>query len=152
MIIKPYLHHVQYYETDGMKFTHHSNYIRFMEEARSDFLNQIGFPYQEMEKAGFISPNISVSCNYRKSTTYPDTIKIETFVINCGFVKITHSYKMTVNDELVCDGTSEHCFLDQNNHPVNLKRSLPRLYNTLLDLCISTPTSLRLKRSLTISV
>ncbi len=28
-----YIHKVHYYETDKMGITHHSNYIRFMEEA-----------------------------------------------------------------------------------------------------------------------
>lgn len=32
-----YIHKVNYYETDKMGITHHSNYIRFMEEARMDF-------------------------------------------------------------------------------------------------------------------
>ena len=32
-----YIHTVQYYETDKMGITHHSNYIRWMEEARVDF-------------------------------------------------------------------------------------------------------------------
>ena len=38
-------HRVQYYETDRMGVTHHSNYIRFMEEARVAYLEQLGFPY-----------------------------------------------------------------------------------------------------------
>ena len=37
-----YIHTVQYYETDKMGITLHSNYIRWMEEARIDFLSQIG--------------------------------------------------------------------------------------------------------------
>ena len=41
-MIKPYVHKVQYYETDKMQITHHSNYLRFMEEARIDYLEQIG--------------------------------------------------------------------------------------------------------------
>ena len=32
--MEPYLHKVQYYETDKMGIAHHSNYIRWMEEAR----------------------------------------------------------------------------------------------------------------------
>lgn len=32
--MKTYQHKVQYYETDKMQITHHSNYIRFMEEIR----------------------------------------------------------------------------------------------------------------------
>ena len=43
--MKPYCHRVQYYETDMMGLVHHSNYIRWMEEARVDFLDQLGFPY-----------------------------------------------------------------------------------------------------------
>lgn len=41
-----YQHKVQYYETDKMGITHHSNYIRFLEEARIDFLEKIGYGYK----------------------------------------------------------------------------------------------------------
>lgn len=47
-----YIHRVQYYETDRMGITHHSNDIRWMEEARIDFLEQIGWGYARMERAG----------------------------------------------------------------------------------------------------
>ena len=36
----PYIHTVQYYETDKMGVTHHSNYIRWMEEARVALLDR----------------------------------------------------------------------------------------------------------------
>ena len=47
---KGYNHTVQYYETDKMGITHHSNYIRWMEEARVDFLKQIGWDYDKLEE------------------------------------------------------------------------------------------------------
>ena len=47
--MKKYKHTVQYYETDRMGIVHHSNYIRWMEEARIDFLNQIGWGYDKLE-------------------------------------------------------------------------------------------------------
>ena len=50
--MKKYIHKVNYYETDKMGITHHSNYIRWMEEARIDFLEQIGFSYDKLEKEG----------------------------------------------------------------------------------------------------
>ena len=49
--MKPYRHLVQYYETDMMGVARHANYIRWMEEARVDFLSQLGFPYAAMEQA-----------------------------------------------------------------------------------------------------
>ena len=50
-----YLHKVQYYETDMMGVVHHANYIRWMEEARIDFMDRIGFPYKRMEAEGFLT-------------------------------------------------------------------------------------------------
>ena len=43
MQLRPYLHKVQFYETDGMSIVHHGNHILWMEEARTDFMDQIGF-------------------------------------------------------------------------------------------------------------
>ena len=58
--MKPYIHKVQYYETDKMGITHHSNYVRWMEEARIEFLDQIGWSYVRMEEEGIISPVLAV--------------------------------------------------------------------------------------------
>lgn len=51
-----YEHKTQYYETDQMGIIHHSNYIRWFEEARIDFMDHCGFSYAQMEKDGLISP------------------------------------------------------------------------------------------------
>ena len=69
-----YKHKINYYETDKMGVTHHSNYVRFMEESRIDFLEKIGWGYDKMEQEGIISPVVSLECNYRNITTYPDVI------------------------------------------------------------------------------
>ena len=50
MEIVPYEHKVQYYETDQMGIVHHSNYIRWFEEARVDFLDQVDMSYARMEE------------------------------------------------------------------------------------------------------
>ena len=47
-----YIHKVNYYETDKMGVTHHSNYIRWMEEARVDFLEKAGLGYDKIEALG----------------------------------------------------------------------------------------------------
>ena len=49
-------HEVQYYETDRMGITHHTNYVRWMEKARTFFLREIGWPYEKIEEEGIISP------------------------------------------------------------------------------------------------
>ncbi len=41
--MRQYQHEVKYYECDRMGITHHSNYVRFMEEARVDWMDQVGY-------------------------------------------------------------------------------------------------------------
>lgn len=72
--MKPYIHKVHYYETDQMKVAHHGNYLHWMEEARVDFLLQLGCPYDKLEEMGIISPIVSVTCNYKSPAFFNDDI------------------------------------------------------------------------------
>ena len=87
-----YIHRVNYYETDKMGITHHSNYIRFMEEARMNFLSEIGYPMIRLEKEGITSPVVSVNCEYKHTTTYSDEIEIEVALEKYTGVKLFLSY------------------------------------------------------------
>ena len=56
---------VKYYETDRMGVVHHSNYIRWFEEARVEFMRDIGLPYSHMEDEGIMVPVVTVECKYK---------------------------------------------------------------------------------------
>ena len=129
LFMSKYTHKVNYYETDKMGITHHSNYIRFMEEARMHYLSEIGFPMTMLEKAGITSPVVSVNCEYKHTTTYSDEIEIEVCVTGYTGVRLTLSYTMTEkgNDVLVATATSVHCFINQDGKPIPLKKYFPAL-------------------------
>lgn len=124
-----YQHKVQYYETDRMGITHHSNYIRFMEEARSAFMEDNGISYAEMEAIGLSSPTLSVTCDYKKTTTYSDVIDIEISVLDCERVRVKLGYQMKKDGQVVCTGTTTHCFLNEKGRPISLKKEYPTLYD-----------------------
>ena len=75
-----YIHNVKYYETDRMGITHHSNYVRWMEEARMDLFSKLGWGYEKLEGEGIISPVISIECKYMQTTTFPDEVEIRVTV------------------------------------------------------------------------
>ncbi|WP_207637195.1 acyl-CoA thioesterase [Lachnospira multipara] len=127
--IKPYQHQVQYYETDQMGIAHHSNYIRWFEEARSYILTEIGMGYEKMEEMGIISPVLSVSAKYRSMTHYYDIVNVALEVTKYNGIKLAIKY--TISDsktcEIKCVGSSEHCFLDKSGKPISLKRNYPEI-------------------------
>ncbi len=137
--MKPYVHTVQYYETDKMGITHHSNYIRWMEEARVDFLDQLGWSYKKMEDEGIVSAVTAVDCKYKAATTFPDEVQITIAVTELRGAVLRLGYSMTnAEGKTVCEGHSEHCFLNADNRLVRLKREYPALYETLEALAQST--------------
>ena len=131
-----YIHKVSYYETDKMGVTHHSNYIRWMEEARVDFLDKIGFGYKKLEEDGIISPVIGVECDYKMPTTFDDLVKINVEIEEFKGVKLVIKYTMVnaKNDELVLVGKTKHCFLSKENKPIILKKSFPEFDTKLREL------------------
>ena len=135
MEIKNYTHYVQYYETDKMGITHHSNYIRWMEEARVDFLKQIGWDYARLESEGIISPVVGVNCKYKHSTTFDDVVSIKVSVAEYTGIKLKIRYNMTNSKgETVCEGESEHCFVSAEGRIIMIKKDYPAFHETLNSL------------------
>ena len=126
---RPYEHHAKYYETDQMGIIHHSNYIKWMEEARMDLMDQIGLSYKQMEEMEIISPVLSVSCEYHSMVHFDDTVVIETKITRYNGIKMDVEYRMTVKEtgELRTTGKSSHCFLNRSGRPISLKRSYPEI-------------------------
>lgn len=125
--MEPYLHKVQYYETDRMGITHHSNYIRWMEEARVACLEQLGWGYDRLEAEGIVSPVVKVECEFKRTTTFPDRIAVEARIASYNGIKLGLSYTMVNADthELAAFGRSLHCFLNSKGMPIRLKREFP---------------------------
>ena len=125
-----YRHEVKYYECDRMGVTHHSNYVRFMEEARVDWLDQLGFGFEKIEAENVFSPVISVTCDYKRPTTFKDVIEIEVGISKMTEMKFDFTYTMRVDGKVVCVGQSSHCFIE-NNRPVALSKRLPEFYKAV---------------------
>lgn len=130
MFMHTYRHEVKYYECDKMGVTHHSNYVRFMEEARIDWLDQLGYGFDKVEAEGVFSPVVSVTCNYKSPSTFKDVIEIEVSLGKFSEIKFEISYIMRVNGRIVCTAQSTHCFIE-NNRPVAISKRLPVLYKVL---------------------
>jgi len=134
--MEKYIHEVKYYETDKMGVTHHSNYIRWMEEARVYFLDKIGYNYKKLEDDGIVSPVIGVECEYKAPSTFDDKIEIQVDIEEFKGVKLVFKYTMInlKSGELVAEGRSKHCFLDKNNKPIILKKEFPELDEKLKEI------------------
>lgn len=129
MHVKPYQRQVYYYETDQMGIVHHSNYVRWFEEARIDFLHQAKLDYAELERLGVLSMILGYSCTNQKSTRFGDTFSIEVTPGSFNGVRISFFYNVyrASDHALLATGETRHCFVNTELLPINLSRKFPEI-------------------------
>ena len=134
--MKDYVHKVQYYETDQMGIVHHSNYIRWFEEARTDILEQVGMGYDAMEQKGVIIPVLEAHACYKTMTHYGETVESRVTVKNYNGITMTLEYEVSdaASGEVRCTGETKHCFLDQEGKLMSLKKKCGEVHQIFEEL------------------
>ena len=119
-----YTRKINYYETDKMGIVHHSNYIRFLEEARSRWLEELNISMETLEEKGYTIPTLEVYCKYKFHVTSGDTILIKTRVTEYNGVRMTISYDVIEKEtgKTVIEAWTKHCFTDRKLKPINMKK------------------------------
>ena len=126
---------IRYAETDMMGIVYHANYLLYFEDARTDFLETIGYPYARLEEAGYLSPVVNVNVSYGAPLTYGDTAIVKTRVIESRPTKTVYAYEVYKQgqeigiDKPCCTATSTHCVVDAKTfRPKSIKKVAPELY------------------------
>ena len=128
MQINPYERQVNYYETDQMGIAHHSNYLRYFEEARMDFMRQLGLSTQELENLGIIIPNVDAYAKYLRLLHFEDRFLVAVKPALYTGVRMKFEYEVLKDGELCSTGFTTHCFVDKSMKPIILRHSYPELH------------------------
>ena len=132
---------VSYYETDQMAIAHHSNYIRWMEDARLYVMREGGVSHRELEAEGIQIPVTSVTCEYLRSARFDDIVCIDVSPVRYNGVRMTLEYRISREEtgELLAVGQTGHCFIDaRNGRPLSLKHRSPGFHEKFSTLFSNT--------------
>ncbi|HIX72848.1 MAG TPA: acyl-CoA thioesterase [Candidatus Anaerobutyricum stercoripullorum] len=123
-----YIRRAQYHETDQMGIIHHSNYVKWMEEARIRFLEEMGIDYRRLEESGIISPIVGISVQYKKTVRFDDEVHIGVYVKKYNGIRLELGYEMRNQaDGAVCTTASSQSCFTKNGVIVSLKKERPEL-------------------------
>lgn len=134
MKVTPYTRRANYYETDQMGIVHHTNYLRYFEEARLDFMRQLNCSARDLEEIGIIIPNVDAYAKYLKLLHFEDEFVIVVKPTQFSGVKMKFEYEVVKDGEVYCTGFTTHCFVSRDMKPIALQRSFPEVYNRVKTL------------------
>lgn len=128
-----YYRKAQYHETDQMGIIHHSNYVKWMEEARISYMDQMGFSYRKVEELGVISPVVNISVSYKKQVSFDNEIQIRVSVKKYNSISLEFNYEFfnASKNEICTIASSRHCFL-KGGKLISLKKEIPDLDRAII--------------------
>lgn len=116
-------HQVQFYETDMMGIVHHSNYLRFAEEARVAWAHSKGLiDYQRPESAAHFAV-LETRVRHVKPSRFGDLIETDVQARREG-ARILFQYRLRVGPATVALIETAHVALDKN---LKLMRLTPEM-------------------------
>ncbi|CUH97632.1 hypothetical protein P22_3764 [Propionispora sp. 2/2-37] len=113
---------VRFVETDMMGVVHHSNYFRWFEMGRVEYLRQSGILLLDLMAEGIVFPITQVRCNYRASAKFDDYLLIETILHEASRAKMEFTYRVLREEDglLLAEGWTQNVFTDGSGKIVRL--------------------------------
>ena len=119
---------VRYCETDRMGIVHHSNYLRYLEQARTEFMRAAGYAYSDAERDGILIPVVSAELHFLSPCTFEDVLEIRTSVASFKGARLVMEYVITCGERTILRGTTSHAMTNRELRPINIRNTCPRLY------------------------
>jgi acyl-CoA thioester hydrolase len=96
-----------------MGYVYYGCYANYYEEARSEAIRALGFPYKQMELDGIMLPVTRMSVKYIAPALYDEMITIRTFIEQLPDRFISFRYEIYNEDaKLINEGETQLIFVD----------------------------------------
>jgi acyl-CoA thioester hydrolase len=116
---------VAFADTDAMGIVHHSNYLRYFETARVEWLREKGLDYKILQARGQHLPLIESQCRYKKPARFDDILEISVSTKIDG-LRIILDYEIYNEEtkELIATGSTQHVCVDNNMKVLALPKDI----------------------------
>jgi acyl-CoA thioester hydrolase len=121
---------VRYAETDQMGVAYYANYFVWFEVGRSQYCNDCGFSYRDMEReSGLFLIVAEASCRYKNPARYEDELVVRTRITELTRRTLRFSYEIErVDGAAVATGETLHVLINADGRA----SSFPEKYLSLL--------------------
>ena len=73
---------VYYEDTDAGGVVYHSNYLKYFERGRTEYLRDRGLSVGDMAQRGFVFPVVHLEIDYRAPALHDDLLEVQTVVLD----------------------------------------------------------------------
>jgi acyl-CoA thioester hydrolase len=115
---------VYYEDTDFSGYVYHSNYLKFCERARSDFLRVLGVDQNAMFAEGTSFVVRRMNCDFLRPAKFDDILTVESTPGLAKGARFEIAQKVLRGDEVLFTAEVTAVLIDQNGRPKRLTAEL----------------------------
>lgn len=106
----------RYGETDQMGYVYYGRYLEYFEEARTEMIRSLGFPYAKLEESGVMLPVIHTEVDYKAPIYYDELMRVEVMLFEVPTVRLETFYKVYTDRQSQphIKGNVSLCFMKEN--------------------------------------
>ena len=117
--IYSYTHQLRsrYGETDQMGYVYYGRYLEYFEEARTEMIRSLGFPYTRLEENGVMLPVIHTQVDYKAPVFYDELMDIQVMLFDIPTVRLQTFYHVCTDrrEQPHIIGNVTLCFMNEDN-------------------------------------
>ena len=130
---------VRYAETDQGGIAHHSNYLIWCEQVRTDHMRGLGVSYREMEESGVLLLVVDARLRFRQPARYDDLLQVSCWVREVASRRLTFGYAVRRSEDGLLLATAQTALI-----AVDSTHGLTRIPAIARDKLVPIPDPVRL--------
>ena len=112
---------VRFAETDAQGIVFYGNYATYQDETFTEFMDAVGYPYDEVEEQGWDVHVVNLELNYRKPAEFRDRLTNAMRVTAIEESSLEFAYECrNAGGELLVEGTVVHVAVDDDGSPTRV--------------------------------
>ena len=118
---------IYYHDTDSGGVVYYANYLKYFEEARTEFLKDRGIDIRELEKENFLFVVRHVDIDYKSRACYGDILDIFTTITDKTKVTLNFSHEAKRNNSLLVIANTQLVCVDNNFKPAAIPEDIIKI-------------------------
>ncbi|MFH1062254.1 MAG: YbgC/FadM family acyl-CoA thioesterase [Candidatus Omnitrophota bacterium] len=118
---------IYYHDTDAGGVVYYANYLKYLEEGRSEYCAQLGIYTGKLAEQGILFVVARIEVDYKSPARYQDTIKVYTEIEEIGRSSVKFNQQIKINDKLLIQAKVTWVCVNAQVKPISIPQDIKQL-------------------------
>jgi tol-pal system-associated acyl-CoA thioesterase len=115
---------IYYHDTDAGGVVYYANYLKYLEEGRSEYCAQQGIHTGELAKQGILFVVARIEVDYKSPAVYQDIIQVDTEIESISRSSVKFNQQIKIDDRLLIQAKVTWVCVNPQIKPISISLNI----------------------------